>query len=89
MIDLFGHAAPVKPFRDIRNQRDSVAEEKAVLCMQLRELVTKAPPKVLSGSIQLTRQWVAAQAKAMKVLGSSRSTVPDLQTQVNTMRSYL
>lgn len=33
--DLFGHEAPAKQFRDIRNQRPSAAQEKAQLLLRL------------------------------------------------------
>lgn len=44
MTDLFGHAAPTPAFVDIRNQRESVAEEKARLCMELNALCKTPPP---------------------------------------------
>lgn len=88
MTDLFGYAAPTKPFKDIRNQRDSVAEQKAELCLQLKRLVNTVPDSVRSGSIQNTRAWMARQEKAKKVLASSRSSVAELTDQIAQMRAY-
>lgn len=39
MSDLFGHAPPSRPFKDIRKQRDSVAERKAELVLELGGLI--------------------------------------------------
>lgn len=44
MSDLFGYEPPQVPFKDIRNTRESVAEEKARLCMRLNELCRTPPP---------------------------------------------
>lgn len=89
MSDLFGHVELTTPFQDIRNQRDTVAEEKAVLCLQLKELCHKCPQSVANGSIQITRSWFASQKNSLKTLNSSRSSVPDLQRAVTNMRQYL
>lgn len=88
MADLFGHTEPKEPFKDIRNTRDSVAEEKARLCLELGSLVTKCPASVSQGSIQKTRAWMENLKKAKKVLGSTRSTVPELKSAIQQMRSY-
>lgn len=45
-IDAFDPPAP-KPFTDIHNQRPSTAEQKATLCLQLRELCNKPPQKII------------------------------------------
>lgn len=45
--DLFGHEPPessVPAFKDIRDQREVVAEEKAVLCAELNRLCKTPPP---------------------------------------------
>lgn len=42
--DLFGFVAPAPEFVDIRNQRESVAEEKARLCLELNGLCKTPPP---------------------------------------------
>lgn len=44
MSDLFGYTHPTPEFKDIRNQRPTVAEQKAILCKQLGELLRVAPP---------------------------------------------
>lgn len=86
--DLFGHTTPAKPFKDIRNQRDAVAEKKAELCLQLSRLVAVVPASVRNGSIQITRAWIARQTKAKKVLANSRSSITDLTDAVAQMRAY-
>lgn len=86
--DLFGHTLPVKPFKDIRNQRDSVAEQKAELCLQLKRLGSTVPDAIRGGSIQQTRAWMTRQEKAKKVLASSRSSVAELTDQIAQMRAY-
>lgn len=88
MIDLFGHQEPKPAFVDIRNQRDGVAEEKAVLCKQLSELCRTAPESIRSAGIEKTREWIHHMNRAKKVLASSRSSRTQLQTAVDQMRSY-
>lgn len=70
--DLFGYEAARTPFRDIRNQRDSVAEEKARLCLELGKLVNRVPEHIKSADIKKTREWVAAMERARKVLNNKR-----------------
>lgn len=88
-IDLFGHAEPAKQCRDIRNQRPSTAEDKAVLCKQLLELCHRPPESVVNGGVQLTRRWIADSAGAKKVAASPKSSVPQLMYEVAKMRGYL
>lgn len=89
MSDLFGHSQPKQEFRDIKNQRPSVAEQKAELCLILKDLVNKCPPSIASGSIQQTRAWVAAQQSARKKMNNQRSSVQDLTAAIANMRSFL
>jgi len=77
-----------RPFRDIRNQRPSVAEQKAALALELGRLLTKPPASVVNGSVQKVREWQAARARAAKVAGSSRSSVPELTAAINNMRRF-
>jgi hypothetical protein len=86
MNDLFGFAAPRAPFRDIRKQRDSVAERKAELCLELGALIRTIPPRVRDGSIQLVRRWRLEAEKAAKVAANRRSSVEDLTRAIATMR---
>lgn len=88
--DLFGLVqAPAAPFRDIRNQRDSVAEEKAMLVLQLNELAKRVPASVNAGSTTLVRAWLAYQQRSLKVLKSMRSSRAELTTRIAQMRTYL
>ena len=77
-----------KPFRDIRNTRESVAEEKARLAMELGLLLKKPPACVINGSVQIVRSWTAAREAARKVAGSARSSTHDLRSSINAMRGF-
>lgn len=88
MSGLLDPPAPPAPFRDIRNQRPAVADEKATLCLILRRLVLKPPASVINGSVNLTRSWLATQKDAKSVLASPRSSVGDLSRAIVTMRGF-
>lgn len=88
MSDLFGFESARAPFKDIANQRPSVAEEKAILAKQLNELVKVVPQSVRSGSIQRTRNWMAAQKSALKILNNKRSSVQELQSAISSMSGW-
>lgn len=88
MTDLFGFEPAKAAFRDIRNQRDSVAEEKARLCLELNKLCNKVPERIRNADIRLTREWVSALERARKVLGSKRSSVAELKSELENMQSY-
>ncbi len=81
-------AAESRPFKDIRNTKETVAEEKARLCMELGQLLKKPPAKVVNGSIQSVRQWQAARAAACKVAGSPRSSVHELRSAITRMEGF-
>lgn len=88
MSDLFGHVPVAPEFRDIRNTRESVAEEKARLCLELNALC-KTPPRSLgSASINRVREWRAAHKSALRALASKDSSRAQLASAINTMRSY-
>jgi hypothetical protein len=80
--------AAVKPFKDIRNTRESVAEEKARLVMELGWLFRSPPPSVVNGSIQKVRQWTAAREAARKVAASARSSAHDLRSAITSMQGF-
>lgn len=88
MNDLFGHTEPQSVFKDIRNQRDVVAEEKARLCKKRNEIMRIVPPSVRDGSVQAVRAWQHHHKAALKILQSKRSSVTDLRTALNNMESY-
>lgn len=77
-----------KPFKDIRNTKSSIAEEKAMLLLDLGSLLKSPPDKVINGGVKITREWVAARAAAAKVAGSSRSSSQELRTAINNMRRF-
>lgn len=88
MSDLFGFSAPRAPFVDIRNQRDSVADEKATLVFQLNALVKHVPASINGSSVNRVRAWKAERESALKVLSNKRSSRTELQRAINVMREY-
>lgn len=87
-LDWVGGGKPAKSFRDIRNQRPSTAERKAELALDIKRLALKPPASVISGSVQTVRAWRTAQEAAMKVAGSSRSSVVDLELAVKSLEVF-
>jgi len=83
-----GVAAAQKPFKDIRNTRPSVAEEKAMLLLDLGAMLKKPPDKVINGDVKISHEWVAARAAAAKIAGSSRSSSQEIRTAINNMRRF-
>lgn len=88
MSDLFGFEQPRAAFVDIRNQRDSVADEKATLVYQLNALVKRVPASINGASVNTVRAWKAERESALKVLSNKRSSRTELQRAVNTLREY-
>lgn len=86
-IDWIGSTAKPRAFKDIRNQRPSVAEEKARLCLELGNLTQRVPASIMAAGIEKTRQWRAAQESAIKVLKSSRSSVTELTIAIKNMQA--
>jgi hypothetical protein len=87
--DLFGHVAERAPFVDIRNQRESVAEEKARLAMELNTLCKRPPQFLSTASIQTVRQWREAHKVAMSTLKSKASSRGELLKAIDSLRSWL
>lgn len=87
--DWVGTPALTPPqFRDIRNQRPGVAEQKATKLLQLGALLKRVPAKVRGGSVQCVRQWRAQHAKATKVAGNPRSSVTEIESAINAMELW-
>lgn len=76
MSDLFGHTPASPAFVDIRNQRESVAEEKARLCMELNALC-KTPPQVAQFSLDQSGSRLARNAQG----GSPRTGLERFQSR--------
>lgn len=86
--DLFGFVEERPAFIDIRNTRESVAEEKARLCLELNALV-KVPPRSLgAASIQTVRLWRLELKSAQKVLASKDSSRQALQSAINSLKAF-
>jgi len=88
MNDLFGQVPVNYQFIYIRNQKDKVAEEKAIMCKQLNEMVKKIPSKVNSRSINYVREWKTNRERALKTLSNKRSTRTDLKVAIESMMRY-
>jgi S-adenosylmethionine synthetase len=87
--DLFGNdSGGIGGFKDIRNQREAIAKQKAELLLQLGRLINKPPPGVVNGSIQVTRQWQKARAEAAKVAKSQRASVNDIKSAISKMEAF-
>lgn len=86
--DLFGFVQPKPIFVDIRNQRDSVAEKKAVLCKLLLEAVRVVPFGICNADVKTVREWRNCCDNAKKTLSNKRSTVNDLEVSLKQMQSY-
>lgn len=87
--DLFDQQGRNVQFRDIRNTRPTVAEEKATLSLELGRLCMSPPRSVVNGSIQTTRAWVEAQKSSLKMVKSSRASVQELTAAITNMRRFL
>lgn len=77
-----------KPFKDIRNTRPTVAEEKAQLLMQLGALIRTCPACVRDGSVNTVRAWRKTRDEAAKVAANSRSSSQQIRTAINSMARY-
>lgn len=76
------------PFRDIRNTRPSVAEEKAILARDLGLMARKIPKAYQDWSVNRVREFVAAQKKAIKLAAGKNSSVPDLTSAMTNLKRY-
>lgn len=86
--EVFNYSAQKPVFKDIRNQRYSVAEEKARLVHQLHDILKRVPDQIRNGDIKLVREWRAHWDTANKVCGNTRSSVQQLQTALKQMKHY-
>lgn len=80
--------APERKFKDIRNQRDAVAEEKAVLCKQIGSICNKVPKNYSQMDVIQIRSFKKDREAAMKVAGSKRSSINDLTAALSNMQRY-
>lgn len=86
-LDFVGNL-PQATFKDIRNQRESVAEQKARLCKQIGDICNKVPSQIANGSINQVRAWRLTRDSAMKTAGSSRASVHQLEQALNSMARW-
>jgi hypothetical protein len=88
MSDLFGYVEERPEFKDIRNQRESVAEEKARLCGELNTLLRRTPKASAIASVQQVTAYKHAHKAALKVLQSKASSRQELATAINNMACW-
>lgn len=90
MTDLFGFEGPKQDskFVDIRNTRDSVAEEKAEMFLKLNELIRRVPKSIASASVNKTRGYLAERERAKKVLCRKSSSRTELLSAINSMLRF-
>jgi hypothetical protein len=89
LSDLFGYVAPREPFADIRNQRPSVAEEKANLCAQLNALLRRPPNPAAVASVNSSRAYKKAHKASLSVLQNKDASRQALQSQISVMKGYV
>ena len=77
-----------KPFKDIRNTKPTVAEEKAEKALRLGRLLRKVPQQVCNGSVQTVRAWKSDKEISEKVAKSPRSSVHDLDSAIFRMMKW-
>ena len=88
-LDWVGETAAPQQFKDIRNQRPSVAEEKAEKALQLGRLCLAIPPHIKSGgSINNVRSWTMARNAAAKVAANKRASVSELSAAISNMERF-
>lgn len=81
---------PRPKFKDIRNTRDVIAEEKARLCLLLTQRCNAVPTKLKGGgSITEVRAWKADREAALKVCASKQSSVAALGSALNMMARWV
>lgn len=77
-----------RQFADIPNQRPSTAEQKAQLCLTLKQLCDKPPHAVVNGGISTVRAWNAASEECRKVCAKVSSSVSQLEAAINRMKAF-
>lgn len=87
-IDFISGPVYPKPFRKIRNMRPSASEQKAVLVLELHGLCLKVPESIKSASIGKTQEWMKLQKWACAIAAHSRSSIPDLERAIRSLRAY-
>lgn len=78
-----------RPFRDIRNTRDTTAQEKARLCLLIGKAMNTVPASLKSGgSINQVMAWKRERAEVEKVVNSKRASVSELEAALNKIRKW-
>lgn len=88
MTDLFGYTPDRVPFVDIRDQRPTTAEKKAILCKILGALLRTAPKAMATADVKFVREWKLHHANAKKTMQNTRSSVNQLESAIKQMSSY-
>jgi hypothetical protein len=88
MSDLFGHIEESPEFKDISNQRESVAEEKARLCATLNDLLRRTPKAHNIATVQQVTKYKHAHKAALKVLQCKTSSRHELTSVISSMEGW-
>ena len=88
MTDLFGQSEVRPEFKDIGNQRESVAQEKARLCAELNTLLRRTPKPSAIATVQQVTAYKHAHKLALKVCQSKASSRQELQCAINSMNAW-
>lgn len=67
--------------------REAVAEEKAILVLQLHQLTRRPPPELSSAGVIATRQWLRRLGVARSIKGSTRASRRLLREAIETMQA--
>lgn len=86
--NLLGDEIAAEPFKDIRNQRPSAADEKAQLCMRLNALLRRTPPPDLIATVQQARAFGIAHKQALKKLNGRNTSRPELAEAFNSLSLF-
>lgn len=88
MTDLFGQTAERPEFKDIGNQRESVAQEKARLCAELNSLLRRTPKAARIASVQQVTAYKHAYKVALKICQSKTSSRQELTSAISSMSGW-
>lgn len=65
----------------------SLPRAKTELRARLRELTSKAPAWLNSAGIEATREWVAKQKAALKIMNGERTSAHQLRSAISSLEA--
>jgi hypothetical protein len=86
--DFFGGQVELsQQFKDIANQRPTVAERKACLTLELGRLCQRIPTAIKTGgSVNVVREWRAVVAIGQKIASNRRSSIAEITAATSNLR---